>query len=45
MRIERGTNAHHMIEAAFKAAARALKAAIALDTGQNDVPSTKGTLR
>jgi imidazoleglycerol-phosphate dehydratase len=45
MRIERGTNAHHMIEAAFKAAARALKAAIALDAGQNDVPSTKGTLR
>jgi imidazoleglycerol-phosphate dehydratase len=42
--IERGTNAHHMIEAAFKAAARALRAAMALDRSQNSVPSTKGTL-
>jgi imidazoleglycerol-phosphate dehydratase len=42
--IERGTNAHHMIEAAFKAAARALRVAMALDRSQNGVPSTKGTL-
>ncbi len=43
--IERGTNAHHMIEAAFKATARALKAATAQDGSQNGVPSTKGTLK
>jgi imidazoleglycerol-phosphate dehydratase len=42
--IERGTNAHHMIEAAFKALARALRAAVALDPAQPGVPSTKGTL-
>ena len=42
--IERGTNAHHMIEAAFKAAARALRAAVALDPSQDRVPSTKGSL-
>jgi imidazoleglycerol-phosphate dehydratase len=33
-----------MIEAAFKAAARALRVAMALDRSQNGVPSTKGTL-
>jgi imidazoleglycerol-phosphate dehydratase len=42
--IERGTNAHHMIEAMFKAAARALRAAAALDPSQDGVPSTKGSL-
>jgi imidazoleglycerol-phosphate dehydratase len=42
--IERGTNAHHMIEAAFKAAARALRTATALDPSENGVPSTKGSL-
>ncbi len=42
--IERGTNAHHMIEAGFKAVARALRAAVALDPGEQGVPSTKGTL-
>jgi imidazoleglycerol-phosphate dehydratase len=42
--LEAGTNAHHMIEAAFKAAARALRAAIALDGTERGVPSTKGTL-
>jgi imidazoleglycerol-phosphate dehydratase len=42
--VERGTNAHHMIEAAFKAAARALRAAVALDPGHDGVPSTKGSL-
>jgi imidazoleglycerol-phosphate dehydratase len=43
--IERGTNAHHMIEALFKAAARALSEATNLDPTTEAVPSTKGTLR
>jgi imidazoleglycerol-phosphate dehydratase len=42
--IEAGTNAHHVIEAAFKAVARALRAAVALDPSEPGVPSTKGTL-
>ncbi len=42
--VQRGSNAHHMIEAAFKAAARALRQATGLDSGDDDVPSTKGTL-
>lgn len=43
--LEAGTNAHHMIEAIFKAFARALRAAIAIDPAeQGRVPSTKGTL-
>ena len=42
--VEAGTNAHHVIEAAFKACARALRAAMALDPTENGVPSTKGTL-
>jgi imidazoleglycerol-phosphate dehydratase len=42
--IERGTNAHHAIEAAFKALARALRGAVALDPTEPGVPSTKGTL-
>ena len=42
--IETGTNAHHMIEAAFKALARALRGAVALDPTVDGVPSTKGTL-
>jgi imidazoleglycerol-phosphate dehydratase len=44
LEIERGTNAHHMIEAAFKAFARALRAAVAIDPEETGVPSTKGTL-
>jgi imidazoleglycerol-phosphate dehydratase len=39
-----GTNAHHLIEAAFKAFARALREAVALDPTERGVPSTKGTL-
>jgi imidazoleglycerol-phosphate dehydratase len=39
-----GTNAHHMIEACFKAFARALREAVALDPTESGVPSTKGTL-
>lgn len=42
--VERGTNAHHMIEAAFKAFARALRQAVAIDPTEDGVPSTKGTL-
>jgi imidazoleglycerol-phosphate dehydratase len=42
--VERGTNAHHAIEAAFKALARALRAAVALDPTERGIPSTKGTL-
>jgi imidazoleglycerol-phosphate dehydratase len=42
--VEAGTNAHHMIEAAFKAFARALRAAIEIDPTETGVPSTKGTL-
>ena len=40
-----GSNAHHLIEACFKAFARALREAVALDPGADGVPSTKGTLR
>lgn len=39
-----GDNAHHVIEAAFKALARALKDAVALDVRVSGVPSTKGSL-
>jgi len=42
--VEAGTNAHHMIEAAFKAFARALRGAVAIDPSETGVPSTKGTL-
>ena len=44
LELEAGTNAHHMIEACFKAFARALRAAVALDPRESGVPSTKGTL-
>jgi imidazoleglycerol-phosphate dehydratase len=39
----RGTNDHHRAEAAFKATALALRAAVRLD-GPDQVPSTKGVL-
>ena len=39
-----GSNAHHMIESCFKAFARALRQAVAIDPGETGVPSTKGTL-
>src|ERR1700733_2765277 len=42
--VEAGTNAHHMIEASFKAFARALRTAVAIDPTERGVPSTKGTL-
>lgn len=40
-----GENNHHIIETCFKAAARALRVAVAIDDAQKDrIPSTKGTL-
>jgi imidazoleglycerol-phosphate dehydratase len=42
--VRSGSNAHHMIEAAFKAFARALREAVSIDPGETGVPSTKGTL-
>jgi imidazoleglycerol-phosphate dehydratase len=44
LELQAGTNAHHMIEACFKAFARALRVAVAVDPGERGVPSTKGTL-
>jgi imidazoleglycerol-phosphate dehydratase len=40
-----GRNSHHIIEAAFKAFARALAEAVAIDEKKADkIPSTKGVL-
>ena len=40
-----GRNSHHIIEGAFKAVARALKEAVAIDPSRGDeIPSTKGVL-
>ncbi len=39
-----GSNVHHMIEACFKAFARALRVAVSIDPEEKGVPSTKGTL-
>ena len=40
-----GTNSHHIIEGTFKAVARALRAAVAVDPAlEGQVPSTKGVL-
>ncbi|KAF0208430.1 MAG: imidazoleglycerol-phosphate [Actinobacteria bacterium] len=39
-----GDNAHHIIEAAFKAVARALREAVEIDPRVVGVPSTKGSL-
>ena len=44
VRVEAGTNAHHMVEASFKAFARALRAAVESDDRVEGVPSTKGVL-
>ena len=43
IRLLSGKNTHHIIEAVFKAVARALKEAVAT-TDSEEVPSTKGTL-
>ncbi|WP_248922984.1 imidazoleglycerol-phosphate dehydratase HisB [Olsenella intestinalis] len=39
-----GDNAHHIIEATFKACGRALRAAVEADARVTGVPSTKGSL-
>ena len=40
-----GNNSHHIIEGVFKAAARALRAAVAIDPAlEGEIPSTKGAL-
>ena len=40
-----GTNGHHILEGAFKAAARTLREALAIDAqNPEDIPSTKGVL-
>ena len=45
IRLLEGKNAHHIIEACFKALARALRAAVSIDEEFSDeIPSTKGTL-
>jgi imidazoleglycerol-phosphate dehydratase len=44
LRIEAGSNAHHMVEATFKAFARALRQAVDIDPDQPGIPSTKGLL-
>ncbi len=44
LNVRDGSNAHHMIEACFKAFARALREAVAIDPAESGVPSTKGTL-
>jgi imidazoleglycerol-phosphate dehydratase len=42
--VERGGNTHHMVEAAFKAFARALREAVSIDPDEQGIPSTKGLL-
>jgi imidazoleglycerol-phosphate dehydratase len=44
VRVLSGRNAHHVVEAQFKAVARALRDAVALDPRVSGVPSTKGSL-
>lgn len=44
IRVIEGRNAHHVLEAQFKAVARALRDAVALDGRVAGVPSTKGVL-
>ncbi len=39
-----GRNTHHIVEGIFKAAARALRAAVELDPRSPGIPSTKGVL-
>jgi imidazoleglycerol-phosphate dehydratase len=39
-----GRNSHHMVEAVFKGAGRALKEAVSFDPRSNRIPSSKGTL-
>jgi imidazoleglycerol-phosphate dehydratase len=44
IRVLSGRNGHHVVEAQFKAVARALRDAVAIDPRVSGVPSTKGSL-
>jgi imidazoleglycerol-phosphate dehydratase len=44
MRVLGGRDAHHVVEAQYKALARALRVAVAFDPRETGVPSTKGLL-
>jgi len=44
IRVLGGRNGHHIVEAQFKALARALRQAVAIDPRVTGVPSTKGAL-
>jgi imidazoleglycerol-phosphate dehydratase len=44
VRVLSGRDPHHLVEAQFKAFARAFRDAVALDPRESGVPSTKGTL-
>lgn len=39
-----GRNSHHIIEGAFKSAARSMRQAVAVEQGNDSIPSTKGVL-
>jgi imidazoleglycerol-phosphate dehydratase len=44
VRVLAGRDPHHIVEAQFKAFARALRDAVTFDPRETGVPSTKGTL-
>lgn len=44
LRLVCGENAHHILEATYKAAARALREAVEIDPRVEGIPSTKGSL-
>jgi imidazoleglycerol-phosphate dehydratase len=44
VRVLGGRDPHHVVESQFKAVARALRDAVAIDPRETGVPSTKGTL-
>jgi imidazoleglycerol-phosphate dehydratase len=44
VRVLSGRDPHHLVEAQFKALARALRDAVAIDPRESGVPSTKGSL-
>jgi imidazoleglycerol-phosphate dehydratase len=44
VRVLSGRDPHHIVEAQYKAVARALRDAVAVDPRERGVPSTKGTL-